>query len=98
MIQLEMVFVLQLAMVVLMIIFLQRINRIKKQMDGVIKEVETYISFITEEEEKQQLTTESATRAENNIGNIISGKINGKNKKEEEQNRLIQSVLGEYFP
>ena len=98
MIQLEMVFALQLAMGILMIIFLQRINRIKKQMNSVIKEVENYISFIMDDDEKQQITKERMTKIENSTGGVISGKRSGKNKKEEEQNRLIQSVLGEYFP
>ena len=80
---------LQIAMGVLMIIFLQKQRKIEKQMDSIVRQVEDYISYVTKEEEeiKQKEILDSQV--------VL---LRSKKKKEEEENRLIQAVLGEYFP
>ena len=96
MIQLEMVFGLQIAIGILMIIFLLKISRIQKKIDKVIKEVESYISFIAEEEEaisEQKMERVRGGQAERRPVRKMT-----KQEKEDAQNKLIQSVLGEYFP
>ena len=95
MIQLEMVFGLQIAIGILMIIFLLKISRIQKKIDKVIKEVESYISFIAEEEvvSEPKMDRVRAGQAEKRPVRKMT-----KQEKEDAQNKLIQSVLGEYFP
>ena len=67
-------------MAMLMLLFLQKITQLKKQIDEIVIEVENYLEFISEEEKKES-------------------KPNTKRKSaHEEQNRLIQAVLAEYFP
>lgn len=69
-----------------MIVFLQKLTQMKKQVDEITKEVTNYISYITEDmEEKDSLEGEKV------LANM------DKREKEEAQNRLIQAVLGEYF-
>lgn len=85
MIRLEWLFFMQVIMGVLMIILLQKLTQMKKQVDEIIREVTSYISYITEAEQEVQ------TEEKKNRRVVIKGK-------EEEQNRLIQAVLGEYFP
>lgn len=80
MIRLEVIFVMQIIMAMLMLLFLQKITQLKKQIDEIVIEVENYLEFISEEEKKES-------------------KPNVKRKSaHEEQNRLIQAVLSEYFP
>jgi len=73
----EFIFLTQLAIGIVLFILLQKINRIKKQIDDITKEVENYVAFVTSED------------VEERKGQVVST---------EEQNRLIQAVLGEYFP
>lgn len=91
MIRLEWLLFMQFFMGILMIVFLQKLTQMKKQVDDITKEVTAYISYITEEmnEELEEYPKEK---------NIILNQ-NGmeKSKKDEDQNRLIQAVLGEYF-
>lgn len=91
MIRLEWLLFMQFFMGILMIVFLQKLTQMKKQVDDITKEVTAYISYITEEmnEELEEYPQEK---------NIILNQ-NGmeKSKKDEDQNRLIQAVLGEYF-
>lgn len=91
MIRLEWLLFMQFFMGILMIVFLQKLTQMKKQVDDITKEVTAYISYITEEmnEELEEYPQEK---------NIILDQ-NGmeKSKKDEDQNRLIQAVLGEYF-
>lgn len=98
MIQLEVVFGLQVATGILMIIFLQKISRIQKKMDKVIKEVESYISFIAEEEEQESLSERKMDRTRAGQAERHPVRKMTKQEKEDAQNKLIQSVLGEYFP
>lgn len=96
MVQLEWVFLLQAAMGILMIIFLHKMNRIKKQLDNIVKEVKNYVEFITEVDVDMETGYEE--EKERGLGRKVSVKSMSRKEKEEAQNRLIQSVLGEYFP
>ena len=101
MLSLEWTFALQYAvdivLLLLMLILLHRINRVKTQMDTILKEVKRYVEYITEEnvdtinniEEKDIIGKETRKKSE---------KYMTKKQKEEAQNHLIQSVLKEYFP
>ena len=71
-----------------MIVFLRKLSQMKKQVDRITKEVMQYISYVTED-----LETENEVESMPNVT-----KIQAKKKQEEAQNRLIQAVLGEYFP
>lgn len=93
MVQLEWVFLLQAAMGVLMVIFLHKISRLQKQIDHIVKEVKKYIDFITETD-LEIVDKAEEFHAESGKGMV---KTMSKKEKEEAQNRLIQSVLGEYF-
>ena len=84
MIRLEWLFFMQLVMGILMIIFLRKLIQIKKQMDTITKEVMNYISYVTEDIEKEQYEEKLPQK-------------HTKKEDEEAQNRLIQAVLGEYF-
>ena len=84
--RLEWIFLMQVMLGILMLFFLQKLMEIKKQIDKITKEVTNYISYITQEEEE-------TLEEENPVG-----KVNLAKEKEEAQNRLIQAVLGEYFP
>ena len=82
----EWLFFMQIIMVILMIVFIQKLNQMKKQIDIITKAVSQYISFVTDDIEEEQ-----------KIEMSVSPKLVEK-KPEEAQNRLIQAVLGEYFP
>ena len=82
----EWLFFMQIIIVILMIVFIQKLNQMKKQIDNITKEVSQYISFVTDDIEEEQ-----------KIEMSVSPKLVEK-KPEEAQNRLIQAVLGEYFP
>lgn len=84
MIRLEWLFFIQLVMGILMLLFLRKLNQMKKQVDMVTKEVMNYISYVTEDIEKEQYEEK------------LPQKLT-KKEDEEAQNRLIQAVLGEYF-
>ena len=84
----EWLFVMQIVMAILMIVFLRKLNQIKKQVDTVTQEVMNYISYVVEEEE-----------VEKNLEKVSVSPQNEPEKRlEEAQNSLIQAVLGEYFP
>ncbi len=72
------------AMVILLIILLQKITILKKQADDIVDEVRAYVTYIVEDSETEE--TQNIHKKE-----VQSGK-------EEQQNRLIQAVLGEFFP
>lgn len=84
MMRLEWLFFIQLVMGILMLLFLRKLNQMKKQVDMVTKEVMNYISYVTEDIEKEQ--------NEEKLPQKLT-----KKEDEEAQNRLIQAVLGEYF-
>ncbi len=95
MVRLEWLFFMQIVMGILMIVFLQKLTQIKKQMDKIIQEVSNYITYVTEDlEESQEVVTE-----ENPMKMKTSEKNSTiKSETEEAKNRLIQAVLREYFP
>ena len=82
MIRLEWLFFTQLLLGIFMVILLQKLTQMKKQVDEIVREVNAYITYITE-------NVDEGTRSE---------KMKEKKQKEELQNQLIQSVLGEFFP
>lgn len=97
MVRLEWLFLMQLVMGILMIVFLQKLTQMKKQVDEITKEVMNYISYITEDMEEEALQQIRPEKLDNLQGKK-TGKVVGKKEKEEAQNRLIQAILGEYFP
>lgn len=94
MFQLEVLFLMQLVIGILMVVFLQKLLQIKKQVDDIVREVKEYITFITEEEE----TDERVLKNESDYMEKTERKFVLKENKEEAQTKLIQAVLGEYFP
>ena len=84
MVRLEWIFLAQCFMGILMMIFLHKINKVKKQIDGIMKEVKAYLNFL-EEDTEQEIQQEK-------------GEKTRKISKDEVENRLIQAVLKEYFP
>ena len=87
MIRLEWVFLMQVFMGIVMLIFLQKLVQMKRQIDEVSKEILQYISYVTEDVE-QEFQEEERTQESKKVS---------KKDKEYEQNSLIQAVLGEYF-
>ena len=83
MISIELLFLVQCVLGILMLFFLLRINKVKRQLDNITKEVKEYLAFIEEEAELEDLSQPQK-------------KV--KISKEEAENHLIQSVLQEYFP
>lgn len=84
MFRIELLFLMQCLLGILMLIFLHRINQLKKQVDEITKEVKAYLAFIEEESELE----ESPVCFQKEI----------KISKDEAENHLIQAVLQEYFP
>ena len=90
MISLETVILIQLLVGILLLILLRKTITLKKQIVQVIREVTEYLNYISEEE----------SRGIEEIERPIAGSKTTPSKrvKDEAQNRLIQSVLQEYFP
>ena len=88
MIRLEWVFLMQLFMGIVMVVFLQKMMQMKRQIDDISKEVIRYISYVTEEAE-QEFQENQKVENEANLPKM---------GKDIEQNSLIQAVLGEFFP
>ena len=87
MVHFEWLFLMQIVMGILMMVFLQKLTQMKKQVDKITQEVSNYIAYVTEDiEENEEIVTEEKHME-------IS-----KNDTEEAKNRLIQAVLKEYFP
>lgn len=82
MFRLEWLFFMQLLLGIFMVILLQKLTQMKKQVDEIVREVNAYITYITEDVDEG---ARSEKRKENK-------------QQEEHQNQLIQAVLGEYFP
>ena len=98
MVQLEWVFLLQVVTGILILMLLLRINAIKKQMDGIIKEVKNYVDFITEEGEYEENNI-NIEETDVRVNPMQKKAVNMQQKdKEEAQNYVIQAVLKEYFP
>jgi len=95
MIRLEWLFLMQLIMGGLMIVFLRKQMQMKRQLDEMAREVTNYISYITED-----VIEESHEGAREDMQIIERRSKEHKKEKDidDAQNRLIQAVLGEYFP
>lgn len=87
MVHFEWLFLMQIVMGILMMVFLQKLTKMKKQVDKITQEVSNYIAYVTEDIEENEETVTEEKHME------IS-----KNDTEEAKNRLIQAVLKEYFP
>lgn len=87
MVHFEWLFLMQIVMGILMMVFLQKLIQMKKQVDKITQEVSNYIAYVTEDIEENEETVTEEKHME------IS-----KNDTEEAKNRLIQAVLKEYFP
>ena len=87
MVRFEWLFLMQIVMGILMIVFLQKLIKMKKQVDKITQEVSNYIAYVTEDIEENEETVTEEKHME------IS-----KNDTEEAKNRIIQAVLKEYFP
>ena len=87
MVRFEWLLVMQIFLLVFMFIFYQKLVEMKKQVDDITKEVANYISYVTEEIE-----------LENQGESIINAQNTRKKESEDAQNRLIQAVLGDFFP
>lgn len=85
---LELLFLMQSVMVGILIILLKKMIQMRKQVDDIVKEVSDYISFVTEEVQQEAPDRIKEPQA------IVRRE---KRNRDEEQNKLIQSVLGEYF-
>ena len=97
MFRLEWLFLMQIVLGILMLIFLQKLLQVKKQIDEIIKEITNYITYITENEENG--TAEDVFFEKQEPKNGQNQRINTSMKELEiAQNQLIQAVLGEYFP
>jgi len=83
---LELLFFTQICVGILMFIFLHKITQMKRQVDNITKEVQNYITFITEDtiEEEVDQKKESAKRENMPL--------------DETKSNLIHAVLSEYFP
>lgn len=89
MLRLELLFLMQIVMGGILIILLIKMMQIKKQVEDVIKEIQGYIAFVTEEIEEEEPARKEVQPK------VVIGK--SKESQDELQNKLIQSVLGEYF-
>ena len=87
MVRFEWLFLMQIVMGILMMVFLQKLIQMKKQVDKITQEVSNYIAYVTEDIEENEETMTEEKHME------IS-----KNDTEEAKNRIIQAVLKEYFP
>lgn len=79
-----------------LLVLLQKMSGMKKQVDEVTKEVKNYISFVIEDEEGKELDNSLVNAYEEDTSSIQSHKM--KQKSDEAQSSLIQAVLGEFFP
>ena len=84
----EWLFLMQVIMTILMIVFLLKLSQLKKQIDTITQEVMQYICYITDDIalEKIQESTVNIPQKQ------------PKKQQEEAQNRLIQAVLQDFFP
>ena len=81
---LELLLIMQGLLIILMLVFLRRMNGVKGQIDQITKEVKEYLNFIEEDVHQEEEKT-------------IKENIPTKGR-EDAQNYIIQAVLKEYFP
>lgn len=80
----ELIVLMQCLLGIFMLIFLRKMNQMKKQIDTITKEVRQYLDFLEDDMMEDPCPEKDENRAR------IS--------KDEAENRLIQAVLKEYFP
>ncbi len=80
----ELLFFMQCLLGMVMLIMLQKMNQLKKQIDSITKEVMQYLAFLEEDTETNDF--------------FAKGPKEVKISKEAVENHLIQAVLKEYFP
>ena len=87
----------EIVVISLSLLVLHKINRVKKQVDSVTKEVRHYVEFIIEDtksQEEKEVSIQVNKQSNKQPSKRVSKGINS----DEEKNRLIQSVLGDIFP
>ena len=97
MIRLEWLFFMQIILGIMMIIFLQKLLQMKKQVDEIVKEITNYISFVIENEEKSATEDVFFEKQKSELTENMQ-KRGYKKVEENAQNQLIQAVLGDFFP
>lgn len=70
-------------------VLIHKINIIQKRMNTIAVEVKRYLALVMEEDQAEELRAKAIANAEGN---------QQKKRQEEEQNRLISTVLEEIFP
>lgn len=98
MFQFELLFFAEILLCVLMLVFIHKLNRMKKQVEHIVQEVEGYIAFITEETDEIEQVKETSYGIQNQFMQAKQRKNGSKEELEEAQTHLIQTVLREYFP
>lgn len=102
MFQVELLFIMQVIMTALLIVLMYRLSQMKRKVEKIINEVQEYINFITEEVAEESLAEASNGASDfyekRNLFEESKTKALPKEDREEAQTRLIQAVLGEYFP
>ena len=99
--QFEILLAMQVLICLLILVLLRKIMQIRQQVSHVIKEVEGYIAFITEETEEEadeKVINDMQNKKEERIYQSEQGNKRTRLSKDDAQTKLIQSVLGEYFP
>lgn len=74
------------AMGILLIILLRQITILKKQTEEIVQEVKAYVAYVMDDSAGQATEATAQKEPEN------------RQNREEAQSRIIQAVLGEYFP
>lgn len=96
MITIEWVFFGQMVIGVCVIFLLRKVTKMKKALDGIIKEIKEYVTFIIDEEETSEKEM-PMYKAQDSVKNLKRKNKSKEMVKDEAQTRLIQAVLSEYF-
>jgi hypothetical protein len=84
-------------LIVCTIVQLHKIRKLNKKIETIVKSVEAYLTVIMEEEENPDEKQQAKTEATEKIP-AKTYEQEEKQTKQEEQSRLISSVLQEIFP
>jgi len=99
--QFVILFAMQVLIGLFVVILLRKTMQIRKQVTHVVKEVEGYIAFITEETEEDEQVRDVVGlqyKREEGVYQNEQRKKKSELSKDDAQTQLIQAVLGEYFP
>lgn len=101
MMKFEILFITQMILGIIMFVLWIQFMQMKRKVEKIIKEIEGYISFITDEAEGQEdkidTNIKKSLTEEKNLSQ--ENKRNNKQQlKDDAQTQLIQAVLREYFP